>query len=164
MSEAVEEQSAAITTVTAPEVATGTAETTASTATVLAQPEEEPKPKRTATPKQLEALRLARVAKQEKAAARRLECQKLAGRITIEQNSSDSDSEEAEYVIKKVKRRRAKNEAATGPSTREPTPALDTREEDGDSSDGDDGRPRNNKKKQPATRQPTDPPLTLHFV
>ena len=59
--------------------------------------------KKVATPKQLEALRLARVKKMEKAAARKAEYAKLMQkRVGVEQES-DSDSS-AEYVIKRVRR------------------------------------------------------------
>ena len=57
------------------------------------------KVKKVATPKQLEALRLARVKKMEKAAARKAEYAKLIEKVGVEQSDSESS---AEYVIKRV--------------------------------------------------------------
>ena len=100
MSAPVEQEPVPDTASTAPEAAETVANTVA-TGTVTAP---ELKQKKTATPAQLEALRLVRVAKQEKAAARKLEYEKLAQKITVEQNS-DSDSE-TEYIIKRVKKKK----------------------------------------------------------
>ena len=60
------------------------------------------KVKKVATPKQLEALRLARVKKMEKAAARKAEYAKLIEKVGVEQSDSESS---AEYVIKRVRKR-----------------------------------------------------------
>lgn len=126
------------------------------------------KQKRQATPKQLEALRLARVKKQENAAARKMEYERLAHKISVEQNS-DSDSE-TEYIIKRVKKGKkvaAKEEkdekSAASPLPRpiEPIPAVDTG--DDDTSD-DDNRPRDNSKKKGTAKRPITPEFTLNFV
>ena len=58
--------------------------------------------KKVATPKQLEALRLARVKKMEKAAARKAEYAKLIEKVGVEQSDSESS---AEYVIKRVRKK-----------------------------------------------------------
>ena len=116
--------------------------------------------KKQATPKQLEALRLARVAKQEKAVARKLEYEKLAGKISVEQ-TTDSDSE-TEYVIKRVKRSKKKVAASPPPKPVEPAPTMDTRDDDNTSEDDD--SPRGSRGKRTTSKRSAPPEFTLNFV
>ena len=176
MSDPVEQEPAPDTASTVPEAAE-TAASTVATATVTAP---QLKQKKIATPAQLEALRLARVAKQEKAAARKLEYEKLAQKITVEQNT-DSDSE-TEYIIKRVKKKKggkavtpkdadttAAPQAAAEPvvATAMETPGdyTDTSSDEGDGPCGSNTK----KEKKKNAKRPNAPPfstelLTLNFV
>lgn len=173
MSAPVEREPAPDATSAVPEAAETAVNTAASTVSPVAVSAPELKQKKTATPKQLEALRLARVAKQEKAAARKLECEKLAQKIAVEQNT-DSDSEEAEYIIKRVKKKARKQvvtkeevaDIAAMPRAK-PAAAVETAgENDGSSDDDDDGgRVRSaNNTKQKKSAALSSPEFTLNFV
>ena len=110
------------------------------------------KVKKHATPKQLEALRLARMRKSEKAATRKAEYQKFVEKVSVEQSSS-SDSE-VEYVIKRV---RTKGSTRNQRKVTEPqTPPVN------------DGRKREEASEDDETRVATNSPapreMSLHFV
>ena len=175
MSDPVEQEPSPDTASTVPEAAETVASTVA-TATVTAP---ELKQKKIATPAQLEALRLARVAKQEKAAAIKLEYEKLAQKITVEQNT-DSDSE-TEYIIKRVKKKKGgkavtpkdADTTAAPQAAAEPVvaTAMETPGDYTDTSDEGDGPCGSNTKKEKKknAKRPNAPPfsaelLTLNFV
>lgn len=117
------------------------------------------KVRRQVTPKQLEALRLARIRKQEKAAARKEEYAKLIERVSIEQGSDDSDSG-VEYVIKRV--RKGKGRTAGKPTSQQTPPEEE-------SSDSDNARPpalppKTNPPGRAVASSPQQPEFALHFV
>ena len=118
--------------------------------------------KKVATPKQLEALRLARVKKMEKAAARKLEYAKLAEKVSVEQGS-DSDSS-VEYVIKKIKRNKkvTKDEVtATQPVV---TPTKHHHETPRQESSDDDSEHTQSPPKKKKKTAPPQEVFTLNFV
>lgn len=164
MSEAEQDDTGAVIAAEQAETATvseaGPADESTRTGTVT-EPSLAKEIKKQATPKQLEALRLARVAKQEKAVARKLEYEKLAGKISIEQ-TTDSDSE-TEYVIKRVKRSKKKVAASPPPKPVEPAPTMDTRDDD-NTSEGDDSPRGSSKKKRTTSKRSAPPEFTLNFV
>ena len=94
-----------VTAPTPPETGTETAAVTAETAPVV-QRSAQQQPKRVVTQKQLDALAAARVARSAKAAARKAEHARMSERISVEHSSSDED--DAEYIIRRVRRKPTK--------------------------------------------------------
>ena len=123
------------------------------------------KVKKVATPRQLEAPRLARIKKMEKAAARKAEYAKLIEKVGIEQSGSESS---AEYVIKRVRKgKKVTKEMIVTPTPVTP-PTTKHTPRDG-SSDGDSDQTQSppqtqQKKKQPRQQNPPPEVFTLNFV
>ena len=116
--------------------------------------------KKVATPRQLEALRLARVKRMEKAAARKLEYAKLAEKVSVGQGS-DSDSS-VEYVIKKIKRNKKVTKDEVTMTQPVVTPTRHHYETPRQESSDDDSEHTPQKKKK--TTPPRQEVFALNFV
>jgi hypothetical protein len=124
------------------------------------------KVKKIATPRQLEALRVARVKKMEKAAARKAEYAKLIEKVGVEQSDSESS---AEYVIKRVRKKGKKVTKEVIVTPTPVTPPITKHTPRGGSSDGENDQtqpPPQTQQKKKKSREPNPPPelFTLNFV
>jgi hypothetical protein len=126
------------------------------------------KVKKVATPRQLEALGLARVKKMGKAAARKAEYGKRIEKVCVEQSDSESS---AECVIKRVRKGKkviTKEVIVTPAPATPPTTKHHATPRDG-SSDGDSDQTQSlpqtqQKKKKPRQQNPPPEVFTLNFV
>ena len=120
--------------------------------------------KKVATPKQLEALRLARFKRMGKAAARKVEYAKLIEKVGVEQ--SDSESPAGECAIKRVRKdKKVTKEVVATPTTVTPATPQDE-SSDGDSDHAQTPPQIQQKKKKTRQTETTPPPeaFALNFV